>query len=112
MLVKHGDGIQRNLVDMTLDAAKFSSRICPKIVIVKTAALSPSPSQLRRRGHLRPQREGRVGEVEGAAQAGGGEVGVQRRRRAAVGEAKLVRRRRRLFLVGGRGGKFAVKEEP
>ena len=57
---------------------------------------------MRRRGHLRPQSEGRVGEVEGAAQAGGGEVGVQRRRRPAVREAEL-RRLPSLF------GKFAEK---
>ena len=45
--------------------------------------------QLRGGGRLRPEAEGGVGQVEGAAQPGGGEVGVQRGRRPAVGEAEL-----------------------
>lgn len=44
---------------------------------------------MRGGGRLRPEAEGGVGQVEGAAQPGGGEVGVQRGRRPAVGEAEL-----------------------
>ena len=51
--------------------------------------LQKTSHQLRGGGRLRPEAEGGVGQVEGAAQPGGGEVGVERGRRPAVGEAEL-----------------------
>ena len=63
------------------------------------AATAYPTSQLRQRGHICPKPEGGVGEVEGAAQAGGREVGVQRRRGTAVGEAQLLRRILHNFAV-------------